>query len=308
MHVVLAQRACQVLGGTDQQVHALLLPDDADIAQHRLGPLAVGLLSGPGQEGIDARRGAHDEDVFRGHPPAADRDVTETAVGGHGHAGTGKGHPLPDQHDVVEQPALLELGLEELGADVVVIEHVAHAPEPVPQGQKENQVGRVAALDHVEPARLPDLAGQAEPVPDRMPVFARIGHRPRMRLGRFGVAVDVDAVDFLVGRGPAAAHGRDHRNVVSRLDQCRGFEPHAPVQRHRQVLDHDEDMAVLGGAHERALSILPQHHRKLCVSGPFSGQKYNLRAGCHWPSIPRPVAVFLVSFRLDRGCSPERAL
>ena len=98
-------------------------------------------------------------------------------------------------------------------------------------------------MDHVEAPLAPDFPREAEHVPQRRAVLAGIGQRTRMRLGRFGVAVDMDALDLFIGFVPAAPGGADHADLIAMLGQRSGFEPDAPVKRDRQVFDHDEDAA-----------------------------------------------------------------
>ena len=109
-------------------------------------------------------------------------------------------------------PALAELGLVKLGADVVMVEQIAHPGQPVAPGQEEDQVGRVAAVDHVEAGAAADGAGEAEPGAERGAVFARIGERAGMRLGRHRMAPDADPLDLLIracpSRGPSGRSPR----------------------------------------------------------------------------------------------------
>ena len=56
------------------------------------------------------------------------------------------------------------------------------------------------------------------------------------------VLVQLDAVDDLVGRVAVALRADDADLVASR-DECLALEPDPPVERHRQVLDDDQDAA-----------------------------------------------------------------
>ena len=96
-------------------------------------------------------------------------------------------------------PAPAELGLVELRADVVVVEEVAHAERPERPGDEEDQVGRVAAVQDVDPALAPHPQRQPELVPERGAVLAQVAERP-VALGGQRMAVDVHAFEQLVVR------------------------------------------------------------------------------------------------------------
>ena len=233
MNVCMAQFVDQMICGQHQQIHPLLLADHADIAHQDASILPVRRIGGLDREFVDLRRRTHHKHIFGRHPAAPLGNRLETGIGGDGHRRCGKGQPFPPQHDLVQQPALAKLGLEQLGADIMVVEHIAHAPEPVPQRQNKDQIGRVAALDHVKAAGAPDDAGQPEPVPQRIAIFAGIGDSPGMRLQRLRMTPDMHVLDHLVGGVPAPRHRADHRDLIARLHQCRGLKPDPAVQRQR---------------------------------------------------------------------------
>jgi hypothetical protein len=53
--------------------------------------------------------------------------------------------------------------------------------------------------------------------------------------------VNMNAIDYFATSGRIVAHGADHTDFVTRLDQGRSFVPNAPVERHRKILDDDQD-------------------------------------------------------------------
>jgi hypothetical protein len=54
----------------------------------------------------------------------------------------------------------------------------------------------------------------------------------------------VDAVQELIAFGVFLSHGTDDRDEGSCLAQCTRFLPHPPIERHRQILDDDENLAA----------------------------------------------------------------
>ena len=63
--------------------------------------------------------------------------------------------------------------------------------------------------------------------------------------GRQTVAVNVNALEFLVLGGVALAGDADHADRVSGVTQGGRLHPDAPIKRHGQVLDHDQDFFAL---------------------------------------------------------------
>ena len=95
-------------------------------------------------------------------------------------------------------------------------------------------------MDHIKPALTPHNPRQAEHMPKGLTIFARIGHSTRMRLGWFGVAVDMNPVDILVRLVPALARWANHADEVALRHQRRCLQPDPAVKRHRQVFNHDQ--------------------------------------------------------------------
>ncbi len=240
MHIGPAHHPDQVLGGGDQQVEPLLLTDHADIADEVLRALLqLGLRRAQFQL-LDLRAGADDEHVLGLHPAPPARDLGIAFIGGDGDGRGLEGQPFEDHHRLPEQAALVEFRLVKFGADVVVVEQIAHSEEPHHPGDQEDQVGRIAAMQDVDAAFPLHPQRQPELVPQRRAVFAQIA-AGGIALGRQVVAIDMHPVQELVFRLEAVALGRDDRDGVAMCGQRRRLGPDPALEGHRQVLDHDQD-------------------------------------------------------------------
>src|SRR5690348_1566733 len=120
---------------------------------------------------------------------------------------------------------------------------VEHEPGAMPELEEEaygpEDVGRVAALNSAEAAAPGGLERQAQGGQERVGILSdeRNGAAP----GTIGpVLVDLDSVDDLVGR-ISRTLGADHRHLVTGSGQGAALQPDPAVERHRQVLDDDQD-------------------------------------------------------------------
>src|SRR5699024_10963982 len=132
------------------------------------------------------------------HAATRDRDVAKALIGRDRDGGGAKGQALSKGDEAPQDAALLELGLEKLGADIVMVEDVAHAERAERQRDEKDQVGRVAAMDHVDAAPAQHAKGKAKLVEKRDRVFEEIfgGAGGFLQL----VAVNLDPVDDLEAR------------------------------------------------------------------------------------------------------------
>ena len=141
---------------------------------------------------------------------------------------------------VQQRRASREARLERLRAEVMVVEHEPRAmPEPEQDAYGPEDVGRVAALDCAEATAPGGLERQDQGGDERVGVFdeERSGAAPwAIR----PVLVDLDSVDDLVGR-VSRTLGADHRHLVTGSGQGAALQPDPAVERHRQVLDDDQD-------------------------------------------------------------------
>ena len=101
-----------------------------------------------------------------------------------------------------KRPARAEARAEQLGHQVVVVEHEARAAQLQRQRDEEQQVGRVAGLHDVERPLAVEPPGEPQRVPERRAVLAQVAGGPARR-GLQRVAVDLDALDQGVGLGVA---------------------------------------------------------------------------------------------------------
>ena len=179
-------------------------------------------------------------------PPRRDRDVPVALVRGEHDVRGPVGPPLQRAHGAVEQVlAAVEPGEVQLGYQVVLVEDEPRAAPLQPQCRQEQQVGRVAGVDHVDRA---DLAGQPDRVPQRRSVLPQIAGRPSGGRAQ-RVAVDPHPVDLRLRlRVPLLPPGTDDVHLPARVAQRRALLPHPPVERHRQVLHQDQRAPVRPGA------------------------------------------------------------
>ncbi len=237
-----SQLVAELRQGAQGVVDAVLRPHHAEVAQ-QMGLAVLELRIGRHRpEPVGLRGAAHHEDVLR--PPAAPahRDVPVALVRGDDDVRRPVGHPFQRAHRPVQQVlAAAEPGEVQLGHQVVLVEDEPRPAPLQPQGGEEQQVGRVAGVDHVHRA---DLPGQPGGVPQRRSVLPQIaGGTAGGRAQR--VAVDPHAVDLRLGLGvPLGAPGADDVHLPARVAQRRALLPHAPVERHGQVLHQDQRAAA----------------------------------------------------------------
>ena len=137
-----------------------------------------------------------------------------------------------------------EPGLEQLGAQVMVVEH---EPGPVQtaehQGDGPEDVRRVAGLDDREPA----LAAGLERLPgggrERVGVLGDEADLAAAR--RVGaVLVQLHPVDDLVGR-VSAGFRADRGHPVAGREQRLALEPDPAVEGQREILHDDQDARLM---------------------------------------------------------------
>jgi predicted ATPase with chaperone activity len=173
-------------------------------------------------------------------PPARDRDLPVRLVGRDRHVRHLEREALEPDHELPEEVAAPELRLVELRVDVVVVEDEFLAQELEETADEEEEVRRVARMDHVEAAREEDAPRQEERVEERGGVLDRVAQRA-LGLHREVVAVDRDAVDLLETALEPLARGADDRDRVARVAERARLLPHPPVERAGKVLDEDQD-------------------------------------------------------------------
>ena len=96
---------------------------------------------------------------------------------------------------------------------MVVEEELRSMKELEPQSDQKNQIGWVACVNQIEPMASVDFTRQPPLVPKRSAILAKVSSRGTY-LGGEWMAVDMNAVNFLVEGIVLAACRTDHRDVV----------------------------------------------------------------------------------------------
>ena len=103
-----------------------------------------------------------------------------------------------------------------------------------------NQVGWIAGVNDIEAVPAQDTEGVEEFPRHRGAVFGDVGEFSD-RLDGQRMAIDVDAVEKLVGLGCELATRADHRHLVACRAQSLGLHPNTAVEWHGEILDNHQD-------------------------------------------------------------------
>src|SRR5207302_5001481 len=103
-----------------------------------------------------------DEHPFRRHPAAPHRDAPVGLVGRNGYVRAPESPVLELEHQSMEEITPAELCFVELGVEIVMIEQEFLTEQPEEPADQEEQVGRIAGVNDVEPAREEHPAGEHE--------------------------------------------------------------------------------------------------------------------------------------------------
>ena len=135
---------------------------------------AVGGVGFGGVKALQVGGAAHHEHHVGAFAAARQRHVAVGLVGRDDDIGRGERESLGETRHAVAEAASPELGLVELGHDVVLVEDDPGAvQESVPAGGQEEEVGRVADVDDIEAPGSPDTAGEPELLQSGGGVLAR---------------------------------------------------------------------------------------------------------------------------------------
>src|ERR1035437_73838 len=125
----------------------------------------------------------------------------------------------------------------------MMIEDVLDPEDFEEQGNQENIVRGIAALNHVKPSPQIDPPGEKE-LPKQgateLPYIA-LGAVPF--LGH-GVTIDTDPIETLVSFLVTFAFWAQYCYLVSALVQRAGLLPHARIERNGKVLNNNEDFSL----------------------------------------------------------------
>src|SRR6202453_128776 len=148
--------------GAHQMVHAVLLVDDADIAENEFSPAMQPRLR---LDATDAHAIGHpvDDLDLRGRFAAtAYGDVFECRVGGDDAVGRQVAHALEKHQRSIEKPFLAKFNDKQLRRDVMLIVDETLAHELEWQSGEEDEVWRVASLDDRKTALAVNLEQESE--------------------------------------------------------------------------------------------------------------------------------------------------
>ena len=235
-------------------IDAVLLVDDAEIAEHELAPA---VQSGLGLDAMDALAVGHPIDDFdqrRRLAAAADRQILERRVGGDDEIRHRVAHALEKHERPIEKSFVAVFDNEQFGPDIVLIEDELLAHELERRGGQKDEVGRIAGLDDRKAALPVNLDQEPEFVKEGRRVFAEVSERPAP-LERQRMAIDRNVVDDLellrIGRIGRA----DHRDQPPGAGKGLRLLPDPPIERDRQIFDDDDTGPGLTRRRHERLSI-----------------------------------------------------
>ena len=144
----------------------------------------------------------------------------------------------------VEETAFAELRFEHLGPDIVNVVNDSRAAKPfIGKRDEEQKVRRVAEMDDFEAMAAPCLPSQAHLAPKRRNILANEPQKAASLLAD-PMAVNLNAFEFLLRGGEAAHLGADDDHLVACVAQGARLLPHPAIERHRQVLNDDQDCGL----------------------------------------------------------------
>ena len=121
-----------------------------------------------------------------------------------------------------------------------MVEYEALAGENLEeQADQEDEIGRIAGVDHVEAVAAPDPQREQKFPEQCDGIFDEIGGGSSC-FDRQGVAVDRYAVNDLMRLRIIWALGANHRYRMAGIAQSRRFRPDPAVERNRQVFDNNQ--------------------------------------------------------------------
>lgn len=260
--------------GLDRGLDVVLRSHDPDVREQVLAPVPERRVRRAPSEHVELRRVPHDERVVRMHAAAPRGDPPIRLVRRDRDVGERERKALEGKCGAIAAPPAAEPRLEQLGNEVVVVEH-----EPRPAGSeqlegREEQVGRIAHLDDVEwPPKAETRPEEADPE-RRLPELADVRERAAAR-GLEGKAADLDSVEHGVRLEITVdSLGTDHNDRPARVPECLRLHPDSPVGGDGEVLDGDQRAP----AHRQGV------FRRRASHAPASGAR---PIGRLWPAMSR---------------------
>src|SRR5262249_53760893 len=143
MNVGALHRKYDVPDCADQVIDALLPAHHADVADQILASTLELLVGWLELHALEARAAAHDVDALGCHPTALDGDAPIRVVGCDRQVARTKRPVLELAQHAIQTTAPAEFRFEQLGAEVVMIEHELLAEQLEEAADQEEQVGRI---------------------------------------------------------------------------------------------------------------------------------------------------------------------
>jgi hypothetical protein len=252
------QRECDVVApalmhqdvrGPQQVVHAVLRRHDPQVRDQEPPPaLELRRDRAHGREALATRTAAHHDHARGVHAAAADRDLAVGFVGRDHQVRAAELRPFERPQQAMRKRSRLRVAEArdvQLGAQVVVIEHVALAEQPEWKRDRPEGVGRIGGVNDVEPA--PAQHHQREPrrLEPAVEKFPDIGEESAGG-GRRGIAPDRDAVDLFVAGVVRISHRADRGHLEAAPLQGGELHPHATIEGQRQILREVENPTTRG--------------------------------------------------------------
>ena len=223
-------------------IHPVCVPHHADVADEKLFPLFESRVRRQLRVG-KVRGGSYHKNFLRRLFSALQRDRPHGLVGCQHNIGTGVGQPLGQTHRPIKQAWLAKLGLKHFRPKIVHVINHANAKQFEGPRHQEQQVRGVAEVNNFESVPPPGPPGQSCLSPKRRCVLAKESDKPT-RFSTDPVPVNLNSLRLFF-RLRVTAHLRtDHHDLVAGVAQRAGLLPHPAIERHRQILDDDEDRGL----------------------------------------------------------------
>ena len=221
----------------EQEVDALLFADDPDEADQISPSFLPTRIRRRDAHAAKIGSASDDKHSILRHATALYGNLAIALVGGNDDIGEKERQPLKKYQQTPEDSASIEFRFVQLRIDVVMIKDVFLPYKLEGQGDKKDQIGRVAAVNRVESMFAEHAPGEPVFREQGACVFAQITDR-RVAFHGERVSIDVDALeDFIVGFVTLALRA-DNGDERARVDERQSFLPDPAIERDRQILNN----------------------------------------------------------------------
>jgi hypothetical protein len=170
--------------------------------------------------------------------------------------GRPKGAPFQEEQDSMKNAAATKFCFEDFGRDIVLVKDVLLPKELEWQGNQENIVRRIAALNNVETSCQEDSPCEQILPKKGICIFKQIAKRPPCLDGR-GMAKNADALEPFESNSVRPANRTDDGNFIAGGSKRLSLLPDPSIERDRQILYDDKNTAsFMPGIHDA--NPLPQ--------------------------------------------------